>query len=150
MSKSNVLYSVRMRRGLDVEHYDIVFGEHYIELIYLGEYWEKGRPVTGLQRRQDLLLYKLVKARRRRTMERVTRIDYCSVSDYQLLKPRGIEGREGEAAGRGDDWPRLVLVLADGARIEVEIHPKAYRIAKSLVRNILRRRIDECRSGRRL
>lgn len=138
----NTLYSVKIRAGLDTRHYDLTFTEKGIVLRYLGEYWERSRPVTGLQRRMDLHIYRLRKRRARATGGEETLIPYEEVTGYELHSPRKIR-RKRRIAGRTvveEETlpPRLVLRLRGGKTLEIEFTPRIYELAKQLVKKYLK------------
>ncbi len=152
---SNTLYSVKLRTGLDTRHYDLTFTEKGIALRYLGEYWERSRPVTGLQRRMDLHIYRLRKRRARESGGEETLIPYEEITGYELRSPRRIR-RKRRVAGRTvveEETlpPRLVLRLRGGRTLEIEFAPKIYEIAKQLVKKYLKPlfREDKGRAVRR-
>ena len=128
----NVLYSVVIRKGPDISHYDVVAEDDGIHFLYLGEHWEAFRPRTGMQKRMDLFIYSMRKKRRRQSDEsRVEdfRLDYCEVKELRLVK--GVEGSVG----------RLVLITFSGLRIEIEYPMKIHDVAKEFVK-IVKRSIE--------
>ena len=129
----NVLYSVVIRRGPDVSHYDVVAEEDGIHFLYLGEHWEAFRPRTGMQKRMDLFIYSMRKKRRRQSDERRVedfRLDYCEVKDLRIVKG-GVE----------DSVGRLVLTTVSGLRIEIEYSMKIHEVVKEFVK-IVKRAIE--------
>jgi len=143
-----VLYSVWIRRGPDIEKYDLVFNETGIELRFLGEYWVSLRPRTGLQRRTDLFIYSLRKRKARQKGVEAIHIDYCDIARYELKRPQ--QKRKQNKVGTTSvlveqESARLVLVLRNGKLIEIDISPKVYHIAKSLVKNYLIKGLEKCR-----
>ncbi len=87
------LYSVYVKQGPDMIHYDLYVEDKKIIAKYLGEHWEYMRPRTGLGRAQDLFLYRLRK-RRERARVSLSRddiiIDICGIEVISLVK-RGNE-----------------------------------------------------------
>jgi len=143
---SNTLYSVKIRAGLDTRHYDLTFTSSGIVLRYLGEYWERSRPVTGLQRSMDLHVYRLRKRRARAAGGEETVIPYDEITGYELRSPRKIR-RKRRVAGRvivEEETlpPRLVLRLRGGKTIEIEFAPRIYELAKQLVKKYLKPRLQ--------
>ena len=45
-----------------------------------------------------------------------------------------------------DQRPRLILVLRNGGRIEVEFSPKVYELVKRLLRRVLEPQLARCRA----
>lgn len=141
--EDNVIYSVWIRHGPDTIHYDIVFEEDCIRFIYLGEYWQRIRPRTGLQQRVDLFIYSLRK-RRERNMREARHgftIDYCSIKSYSLVRPRTASPQSNVTPGV------LELTLRDGRRVRIEFSPKVYEVVKSAVKRYVVRGIERCRDG---
>jgi hypothetical protein len=142
LGDENTVYSVRLRQGLDVAHYDMVFTEKGLVLRYLGEYWEKSRPVTGLQRAMDLHVYRLRKRRARaQGGSKELLIGYEEIRGYQLIPPR-TRRRWRRIAGRKvlheeQEQPKLVLELRDGRRLVIEFSPRIYELVKALVKKYL-------------
>jgi len=139
----NVVYSVRVR-GIDTRHYDMVFGDEALVLKYLGEYWEKTRPASGLQRRADLLVYKLRKRRNRFSQEDSSddiRIPYSMVRSYELRPPRQRKRWTRQSRGKmlqvETTNPVLRLELLDGRRLSIEFSPRVYELVKKLVKRHL-------------
>jgi len=141
LPRENVVYSVRVK-GLDVRHYDLVFEDNRLVLRYLGEYWERTRPIAGLQRRVDLYIYSIRK-RRARSSEAPSgydmQIPYSEIRSYKLVPPRQ-RRRWTRQAGRRVLLvealsPRLELELRDGRRIIIEFSPRVYELVKRLVKN---------------
>ncbi|NOZ89046.1 MAG: hypothetical protein GXO15_03885 [Crenarchaeota archaeon] len=145
----NVIYSVRMRRGPDVVHYDLIVEEEGIRLRYLGEYWSHHRPRRGLQRSADLLLYSINKRKnRRRDSGYDIRLDYCEIRSITLHRPRLIRRRL-RRAGRLETVeeavnPRLVIVTRDGRRYELEAAAKVYELLKTLLKRTAKPRLERC------
>jgi len=136
----NRIYSVKLCRGLDTEHYDLVFEETCLRLIYLGEYWEKTRPITGLQKSMDLHIYRIRK-RKQRVSSQGRCIPYSEIEEYELTRPRLLRKRR-RMAGRTvveeeTIPPRLRLRLRGGERLVIELHPRVYELAKTLVKTYL-------------
>jgi len=141
-SSEPVIYSVWLRKGPDIEKYDLVFGEQGIELRFLGEYWSALRPRTGLQKRVDMLLYSIRKKRSRSTQyERTILIKYCEIAGYELKKPLQ---NSGTASREDSNAARLILILKDGKRIEIYFSGKIYSIAKALIKKYLINRLEKC------
>jgi len=121
-SKERTIFSVRIRRGPDIRHYDLYFDDEGLHLLYLGEYWEGLRPRTGLQQRMDMLIYGLKKRRRRQGGEKRFEdftIPYSDIKEYVL------EWCEREC--------KLTLYTRQGA-IEIRFSPKVYELAKKLIK----------------
>ncbi len=143
-----ILYSVWIRKGPDIEKYDLVFDETGVELRFLGEYWVSLRPRTGLQRRTDLFIYSLRKRKARQEGTPSIRIEYCDIARYELKKPqqKRKQNRMGATSVSVEqESARLVLVLRNGKIIEIGISPKVYHIAKALVKNYLIKGLEKCR-----
>ncbi|NPA04508.1 MAG: hypothetical protein GXO09_00230 [Crenarchaeota archaeon] len=121
----DVIYSVKLRRGPDTLHYDLYFTDEALELRYLGEYWDATRPVTGIQRRADLLIYSIHKKRRRSTgtgsREDIT-IPYSDIKTIRLTRDR-----------EDPRIARIILETKRGERLELEFASKLYRLAQRLI-----------------
>lgn len=148
---NNIVYSVRIKRGPDILHYDLYFENDVIKLKYLGEYWESIRPLRGLQRSMDLLLYKINKMKnRQRSLDKGydILIRYCDIKEYDLRSPvkRLRKQRLGGRTIIQEDIrsPRLILVLRDGRRFEIEFSPKVYELVKRLVKKYIEERLRKC------
>lgn len=137
----SIIYSVWIRRGPDIFHYDMVFEDDCIRLVYLGEHWERVRPKTGLQRRVDMFIYSIRKRRERiyRERGRSMVINYCDISSYDIVKPRPAISREDLSPGA------LELLLRNGKRIRIEFSPRVYEIVKSAVKKYVRSGIERCK-----
>ncbi len=125
----DALYSVRVRRGPDTLHYDLYFLGDRLELRYLGEYWDKARPVTGIQRRADLLIYSIRKKRRRAGEERGEDIviPYEEIRFLRLVRCR--------------DDPKTAVILIEtrrGLRLRIEFASKLYRLAQRLINHYVK------------
>ena len=156
--EDSTVYSVWIRRGPDRIHYDLVFENDKLRLLYLGEYWEKDRPSTGLQRSADLLLYS-VRKRRRREQGEVTPFDmeisYCDIVKYSLTRSdedSRARRRPRSRASRGSTerfTPRgiLELVLVDGRRLRIEFSLRVYELVKRLVKRYLIPALEKCRES---
>lgn len=151
MSQPPVIYSVRVKRGPDKLHYDLHFGEDALRLRYLGEYWEHHRPLRGLQRSMDLLLYRINKRKNRAresTSEDIV-IRYCDIRDYVLLRPlkRVKRRRYGNRMIVEEETrtPKLVITTREGVRLEIEFAPRVYELVKTLVKRKLEPGIARCK-----
>jgi len=142
-----VLYSVWIRKGPDIEKYDLVFDEAGIELRFLGEYWVSLRPRTGLQRRTDLFIYSLRKRKARQEGTKSIHINYCDIARYELKRPQQ-KRKQNKTSTTSvpveQESAHLVLVLRSGKIIEIGISPKVYHIAKALVKNYLIKGLEKC------
>ncbi len=145
----NTIYSVKMRKGPDVVHYDLIVEDGGITLRYLGEYWSHHRPRRGLQRSADLLLYSINKRKnRRRSSSYDIRLDYCEIRRVTLHRPR-ILRRRVRKAGRLETVeetvnPKLVITTRDGRRYELEAAVKVYELLKTLLKRHARPRLEQC------
>jgi hypothetical protein len=157
VEEERTVFSVWIRRGPDRLHYDLVFDDDKLRLVYLGEYWDKDRPPRGLQRSADMLLYSIKKRRRREGDDSLSSsfdivISYCDIRSYRLVKPADFARRILRLTGgrtRHAVEPRgiLELILADGRRLYIEFSPKVYEIVKRLVKRYLVPAVEKCRSG---
>lgn len=146
-----IIYSVMVRKGPDTAHYDMVFDEDALILRYLGEYWEKGKPLRGLQRSMDLLIYRMNKRKNRKRDNSSVYdvvIDYCSIKSYELRGP-GKRLRRRRLGKRVVDEaetlkPRLKIRTVDGGEIEITFSAKVYELVKRLVRRRLEPSIRRC------
>ena len=147
----NIVYSVIVRKGPDRAHYDLVFEKQQIVLRYLGEYWEKTKPLRGLQRSMDLLLYRINKRKRRSTSARSVYdivINYCDIVSIELYPPRTLRRRR-RLAGRTviaeeQRNPALVIVLRNGERLEVMFSGKVYDLVKRLLKRYTLPAVKRC------
>ncbi|HIQ10681.1 MAG TPA: hypothetical protein EYH26_01725 [Pyrodictium sp.] len=121
-SKERTIFSVRIRRGPDIKHYDLYFGDDGLHFLYLGEYWERLRPKTGLQQRMDMLIYSLKKKRRRQGGEK--RVEDFTIP-YNDIKEYVLEWNVEEC--------RLTLHTKQGV-IEIRFSPKVYELVKKLIK----------------
>ena len=145
--KDRTIYSVKIRRGLDIEHYDLVFTDRALRLRYLGEYWDRSRPITGLQQRADLYIYKLRKRRARETEEHSIEIPYRSIRKVQLHPPK-VKRRWLRIAGRKTLEethipPRLVIETVGGDTYVIEFSAKVYELVKSLTKKYLATKLQK-------
>ncbi|ABM81126.1 hypothetical protein Hbut_1296 [Hyperthermus butylicus DSM 5456] len=148
------MYSVWVRRGPDRIHYDMLFEDDELRLVYLGEFWERMRPRTGLQQRVDMFIYSLRK-KRRRVGEASEPYDivirYCDIKSYNISKPsprRSIAKRaERRPGGQEVEPAKLELVLRNGERIVIEFSPKVYELVKSMVKKYLVPAVERCQHG---
>jgi hypothetical protein len=155
LESERIVYSVWIRRGPDKLHYDMVFEDKALKLVYLGEYWEKDRPITGLQRSADMLLYSIRKRRRREQIDKTSSsfdivINYCDIREFKLIKPsdfiRKISKNVRDKT-RYQVEPRgiLELKLIDGRNLSIEFSPKVYDIVKRLINKYLAPAVEACR-----
>ena len=154
MSKSideRTVYSVWIRKGPDKVHYDLIFEDDRIKLVYLGEYWDKTKPYPALQRRSDMLLYSLRKHRRRQQSGSTDKFDievkYCDIRSFKLVKPQdAARVRPIRRDATDTSLPKgiLELVLTDGRRLSIEFSAKVYELVKKLVKKYLARMVEEC------
>ncbi len=132
---ASTLYSIVIRRGPDVSHYDVVAEDEAIRFIHLGEHWESFRPRTGMQKRMDLLVYSIRKRRRRHSAEARYEdftIDYCSIRSIVIVRDR-----DGELG-------RVVIVTKSGGRVEMEYPAKIHDIVKEFVKIVKSRIESKC------
>lgn len=149
--KDRIVYSVKIRRGLDTEHYDLVFTDQSIQLRYLGEYWNRSRPITGLQRHADLHIYRLRKRRARETGGHNIEIPYHAVREVQLQPPR-VKRRWLRRAGKKilEEKvipPRLIIETRSGDSYVIEFSVKVYELVKSLVKKYLAAKLQKRRKA---
>lgn len=150
----SIVYSVMVRRGPDTAHYDLVFGDSALILRYLGEYWERSKPLRGLQRSMDLLVYRMNKHKNRSRRSSVydISIDYCSIVSFELCRPgrRVRRRRVGKRVVEDVETvkPRLKIKTVDGADFEIVFSPKVYELVKRLVRSRLEPALRKCGNRR--
>ncbi|AEM39510.1 hypothetical protein Pyrfu_1654 [Pyrolobus fumarii 1A] len=128
----NVLFSVAVWRGAEVEHYDVYFEDDGIRFEYLGGYWDGVKPFAGPSRREALLIYSVLKKRRRSVGER--RIEDFKISYDDIVRVE-IEKREENA--------KIRLWMRDGRWLEMRIPIKIYDLAYKLLKKRLERRLRE-------
>ena len=154
-ANERVIYSVWIRRGPDKIHYDMVFEDDAVRLVYLGEYWNKDRPPTGLQRSADMLIYSIRKRRRREQVDPSSSsfdivVKYCGIRSFKLIKPSDYIKRLAKLINGRTRYPVeprgvLELTLVDGRRISIEFSPKVYELVKRLVKRYLAPAVEACR-----
>ncbi len=128
----NTLYSVAVWRGAEVEHYDVRFEDDRMVFQHLGGYWDGVKPFAGLSRREALLIYSVLKKRRREAGEKRREDFEISYDDIVRVE---IE-RGGEEA-----WIRLWL--RDGRWLAMRIPAKIYDLAYKLLKRRLEKRLRE-------
>ncbi len=96
--ETRILYSVYVDKGPDRIHFDLLLAEDKLIAMYLGEYWERLRPRSGLGKRVDLQIYRIRKRRRREVFKRgqiITMgedivISICDVKEISMKRIEGI------------------------------------------------------------
>ncbi len=128
----NVLYSVAVWKGAEIEHYDVYFEDDGIRFEYLGGYWDRVKPFAGPSRREALYIYSVLKKRRREFNEQRRedfKIPYDDIVRVEIIR-------------RSED-ARIRIWRSSGEWLEMRIPIKIYDLAYKLLKKRLERRLRE-------
>ena len=128
----NVVYSVAVWRGAEIEHYDLRFEEDRMVFRYLGGYWDGVKPFAGPSRREALWLYSVLKKRRREAGE--ARREDFEVRYDDIVK---VEIERGEE----ESWVRLWL--KNGRWLAFKFPTKIYDLVYKQLKRRLEKRLRE-------
>jgi hypothetical protein len=151
-NNEDILYSVWIRKGPDVIHYDMILTENALVLSYIGEHWERFRPRSGLQKRVDLYLYKITKLKRRSHKERSPMdivLPLCSIKAVVLhrIDKIGVCGKPvtNTCSPESRLSPSILrILLKDGKSIDVCFSQKVYKIAKKITEKLRHMMVKAC------